>query len=32
VCLEAAFGLGGVILAPIVYAYAKGELRSRGLI
>ena len=29
---EAAFGLPGVILAPILYAYAKGELASRGLV
>ena len=31
-CFEAAFGLQGVILAPIVYAYAKRELKDRGLI
>ena len=30
--LEALFGLPGVIIAPIVYAYAKGELTDRGLI
>jgi predicted PurR-regulated permease PerM len=30
--LEAVFGLPGVIIAPIVYAYAKGELVDRGLI
>jgi predicted PurR-regulated permease PerM len=30
--LEAVFGLPGVIIAPIVYAYAKGELTDRGLI
>ena len=30
--LEALFGLPGVIMAPIVYAYAKGELVDRGLI
>jgi len=29
---EAAFGLPGVILAPIAYAYLKGELHERGLI
>ena len=29
---EAAFGLPGVILAPILYAYAKRELASRGLV
>jgi predicted PurR-regulated permease PerM len=29
---EAAFGLPGVIIAPIVYAYAKKELQDRGLI
>jgi predicted PurR-regulated permease PerM len=31
-CFEAAFGIPGVILAPIVYAYAKQELADRGLI
>jgi predicted PurR-regulated permease PerM len=31
-CFEAAFGLPGVILAPIVYAYAKKEMSDRGLI
>jgi predicted PurR-regulated permease PerM len=29
---EAAFGVPGVILAPVVYAFAKSELRERGLI
>jgi len=29
---EAAFGVPGVILAPVVYAFAKGELRERGLV
>ncbi|HSP33977.1 MAG TPA: AI-2E family transporter, partial [Thermoanaerobaculia bacterium] len=29
---EAAFGVGGVILAPIIYAFVKRELRERGLI
>jgi predicted PurR-regulated permease PerM len=31
-CMEAAFGIPGVILAPIVYAYAKQEMTDRGLI
>ena len=30
--MEAAFGLPGVIAAPIYYAYLKGELSARGLI
>ena len=30
--LEAAFGVPGVVMAPIVYAYAKGELLDRGLL
>jgi predicted PurR-regulated permease PerM len=30
--LEAIFGLPGVIIAPIVYAYAKAELTDQGLI
>ncbi len=30
--MEAAFGLPGVIAAPIYYAYLKDELRARGLI
>ncbi len=29
---EAAFGIPGVILAPVVYAWAKGELAARGLV
>ena len=29
---EAAFGAGGIVIAPIVYAFIKGELRERGLI
>jgi len=29
---EAAFGVGGVVLAPIVYAFVKRELTDRGLI
>jgi len=29
---EAAFGAGGIVMAPIVYAFVKGELRDRGLI
>ncbi len=29
---EAAFGVGGVVLAPIVYAFLKRELRERGLV
>jgi predicted PurR-regulated permease PerM len=29
---EAAFGIPGVILAPVVYAWAKAELASRGLV
>lgn len=29
---EAAFGAGGIVVAPIVYAFVKGELRERGLI
>jgi len=30
--MEAAFGLAGVVAAPIFYAYVKDELKSRGLI
>jgi predicted PurR-regulated permease PerM len=30
--MEAAFGLPGVVAAPIFYAYAKGELTDRGLV
>lgn len=29
---EAAFGVGGVVLAPIVYAFVKRELADRGLV
>ena len=29
---EAAFGVGGVVLAPIVYAFVKRELSDRGLV
>ncbi len=29
---EAAFGVGGVVLAPILYAFVKRELRDRGLV
>jgi predicted PurR-regulated permease PerM len=29
---ETAFGVGGVVLAPIVYAFVKRELRDRGLV
>lgn len=29
---EAAFGVGGVVLAPILYAFLKRELRDRGLV
>ncbi len=29
---EAAFGVAGVVMAPIVYAYAKQELADRGLV
>ena len=32
VVFESAFGLPGVVLAPILYAYAKRELADRGLI
>jgi predicted PurR-regulated permease PerM len=31
-CFEAVFGLPGVIIAPIIYAYAKRELADRSLI
>jgi predicted PurR-regulated permease PerM len=30
--MEAAFGVAGVIAAPIFYAYLKDELKSRGMI
>lgn len=29
---EAAFGLGGIVMAPIVYAFVKRELRERALV
>ena len=29
---EAAFGVGGIVLAPIAYAFIKRELRDRGLV
>jgi predicted PurR-regulated permease PerM len=29
---EAAFGLGGIVLAPIMYAFLKRDLRDRGLV
>jgi predicted PurR-regulated permease PerM len=29
---EAAFGVGGVVLAPILYAFLKRDLRDRGLV
>ena len=32
VVFEAAFGVPGVILAPVVYAWAKAELVDRGLV
>jgi predicted PurR-regulated permease PerM len=32
IVMEAAFGLPGVVLAPIVYAYVKGELSDRRLV
>ena len=30
--MEAAFGVAGVIAAPVFYAYLKDELKSRGMI
>ncbi len=30
--METAFGITGVVAAPIIYAYLKGELKDRGLI
>ena len=30
--MEAAFGIAGVVAAPIFYAYVKAELADRGLI
>jgi predicted PurR-regulated permease PerM len=32
VLMEAAFGIGGVIAAPIFYAYFKNELAEKGLV
>jgi len=32
IAFEAAFGLAGVVAAPILFAYVKGELRDRGLV
>jgi predicted PurR-regulated permease PerM len=32
IAMESAFGVPGVVLAPILYAYAKQELVDRGLI
>jgi predicted PurR-regulated permease PerM len=32
VCFEAVFGMPGVVVAPIVYAYLKQELADRGLL
>jgi predicted PurR-regulated permease PerM len=32
VAMEAAFGISGVIAAPIYYAYLKDELGDRGLV
>ena len=32
VVLEVAFGVPGVVLAPILYAWVKGELREKGLV
>ncbi|MSP85866.1 MAG: AI-2E family transporter [Methylotenera sp.] len=31
-CMEAAFGLAGIVAAPIYYAYIKAELRARDLV
>jgi predicted PurR-regulated permease PerM len=30
--MEAAFGLAGIVAAPIYYAYVKAELRARDLV
>ena len=30
--MEAAFGVGGVVAAPIYYAFVKDELKSQGLV
>lgn len=32
IVFEVSFGVPGVVLAPIVYAYVKGELRDQGLV
>jgi predicted PurR-regulated permease PerM len=32
IAMEAAFGIAGVIAAPIYYAYVKSELSERGLV
>ena len=32
VMMEAAFGLAGIVAAPIYYAYIKSELRERDLV
>lgn len=32
ICAEVAFGVPGVVLAPVLYAYVKRELEDRGLI
>jgi predicted PurR-regulated permease PerM len=32
IVFEAAFGIPGLVVAPVVYAWAKGELVSRGLV
>ena len=29
---ETAFGVSGVVMAPIIYAFVKRELRERGLV
>jgi len=30
--MEAAFGIGGVVAAPIYYAFVKDELKRQGLV
>jgi predicted PurR-regulated permease PerM len=30
--MEAAFGIAGVVAAPIYYAFVKSELKNRGLV
>jgi hypothetical protein len=30
--MEVAFGVGGLVIAPIYYAYIKGELTDRNLV